>query len=57
MSMVKKMIEPPRYDISGYHLEFFLKIQHVHSQKMTHPQGMTDQGLTLTFFKDSICAW
>ena len=30
------MIDPP-YDRPGSHLEFFLKIQHVHGQKMTDP--------------------
>ena len=38
---------PPRYDRQGSHLEFSLKIQHVHGQKMIdHPPGMTDQDLT-----------
>ena len=36
----------PQYDRPGSHLEFFLKIQHVHGQKMTDPPGMTDQALT-----------
>ena len=49
------MIDPP-YDRPGSHLEFFLKIQHVHAQKMNDPPGMTDQDLTLIFFKDSTCA-
>ena len=39
------MTNPTRYDRQGSHLEFFLKIQHVHDQKMTNPQGMTDQDL------------
>ena len=40
------MIDPPRYDRPGSHLEFFLKIQLVHGQKMIDPPGMTDQDLT-----------
>ena len=28
------MIDPPKYDRPGSHLEFFFKIQHVHGQKM-----------------------
>ena len=36
---------PPRYKGPGSHLEFFLKIQHVHGQKMIYPPGMTDQDL------------
>ena len=31
------MIDPPRYDRPGSHLEFILKIQHVHGQKMIDP--------------------
>ena len=41
----------PSYDRPGSHLEFFLKIQHVHGQKLTNPPGMTDQDLTLIFLK------
>ena len=45
--MVKRWLTPPRYDRPGSHLELFLKIQHVHSQKMIEPPpGMTDQDLT-----------
>ena len=42
------MIDPlPPYDRPGSHLEFFLKIQHVHAQKMIDPlPSMTDQALT-----------
>ena len=40
------MIDPPKYDRPGSHLEFFLKIQHVYGQKMIDPPGMTDQCLT-----------
>ena len=35
----------------------FLKIQHVHGEKLNDPPGMTDQDLTLIFLKDSTCAW
>ena len=45
----------PEYDRPGSHLEFCLKIQHVHGQKMIDPQGMSDQDLTYNFFKDSTC--
>ena len=32
------MIDPsPQYERPGSHLEIFLKIQHVHGQKMTDP--------------------
>ena len=34
--MVKRWL-PPNYDRLGCHLEFFLKIQHVHVQKMIDP--------------------
>ena len=43
--MVKRWLTP-QYDRPGSHLEFFLKIQHVHGQKMIDPPGMTDQDLT-----------
>ena len=46
------MIDPPD-DRPGSHLEFFLKIQHVYGQKMIDPRRMTDQDLTMNFFKDS----
>ena len=39
---------PPWYDRPGSHLDFFLKIQHVHGQKMIDP-CMTDQYLTYNF--------
>ena len=39
------MIDPSRYDRPGSHLEFFLKIQHVHGLKMIDPPGMTDLDL------------
>ena len=35
--MVKRWLTPHGYDRQGYHLEFFLKIQHVHGQKMIDP--------------------
>ena len=35
--MVKRWL-PPQYDRLGSHLEFFLKIQHVHGQKLIDPQ-------------------
>ena len=38
------MIDPPD-DKPGSHLDFFLKIQHTHGQKMIDPP-MTDQDLT-----------
>ena len=34
--MVKRWLTP-QYDRPGSHLEFFLKIQHVHDQKMIDP--------------------
>ena len=34
--MVKRWLAP-QYDKPGSHLEFFLKIQHVHGQKMIDP--------------------
>ena len=36
----------PQYDWPGSHLVFFLKIQHVHGQKMIDLPGMTEQDLT-----------
>ena len=39
--MVKRWLKPPHYDRPGSHLEFFLKIQHVHGQKMTDPPNDT----------------
>ena len=44
------MIEAPQYDRPGYHLEFFLKIQHVHSQKMTDPPRYDRPGSHLECF-------
>ena len=41
---------PPRYDRPGSHLEFFLKIQHVHGQKMIDPPRYARQGSHLEFF-------
>ena len=45
--MVKRSLTP-QYDRPGSHLEFFLKIQHVHGQKMIVPPAphMADQDLT-----------
>ena len=51
------MIDPPRYDSPGSLLQFFLKIQHAHGQKMIDPPGMTVQDLSYNFFKDSTCTW
>ena len=51
------MIDPPKYDRPGYHLEFFLKIQHVHCQKMIDPSRYDRPGSHLEFFKDATCAW
>ena len=34
--MVKRWLNP-QYDRPGSHLDFFLKIQHVHGQKMIDP--------------------
>ena len=42
---VPRMIDP-QYDRPGCHLEFFLKIQHVHGQKMINPLSMTGQDVT-----------
>ena len=33
------MIDPPRYNRPGSHLDFFLNIQHVHGQKMIDRGG------------------
>ena len=43
--MVKRWLTPSRYDRPESHLEFFLKIQHVHGQKMIDPP-IWDQDLT-----------
>ena len=43
--MVRKMIDPPGMTDQALISDFFLKIQHVHGQKMT-PPGMTGQALT-----------
>ena len=61
------MIDPPKCERPGSDLEMFLKmiflnIQHVHGQMMIDLPSMTDQDLTLNFFKDdffkdSTCAW
>ena len=42
--MVKRWLTP-KYDRPGSHLEFYLKIQHVHGQKMIDPPNMTGQDL------------
>ena len=56
--MVKRWLTPQDYDRPGSHLDFFLKIHHVHGQKMIYPPRiMTHQDLTKNFFKDSTCAW
>ena len=44
------MIEPPGYDRLRSHLEFFLKIQHVHGQKMIDPPRYARPGSHLEFF-------
>ena len=49
------MIDPP-YDRPGSHLDFFLKIQHVHGQKMIDPQ-YDRPGSHLDFLKNSTCLW
>ena len=41
----------------GSHLEFFLKIQHMHGKKMIDPLRCAWPGSDLGFFKDSTCAW
>ena len=46
----------PQYDLPGSHLEFFLKIQHVHGQKMIDPP-YDRPGSHLDFLKDSTCLW
>ena len=43
--MVKRWLTP-QYDRPGSHLEFFLKMQHVHGPKMIDPPSMTGQDLT-----------
>ena len=53
--MVKRWLTP-QYDRPGSHLEFFLKIQHVHGQKMIDPP-VWQTNLIEFFFKDSTCAW
>ena len=47
--MVKRWLTP-QYDRPGSHLEFFLKIQCAHGQKMIEPP-FTDQDLTWIFLK------
>ena len=42
--MVTRWLTP--HHKPGSHLEFFLKIQRVHGQKMIDPPGITDQDLT-----------
>ena len=44
------MIDPPWYDRLGSHLEFFLKIQHVHGQKIIDPPRDDRPGFHLEFF-------
>ena len=46
--MVKRWLTP-QYDRPGSHLECFLKIQHVHAQKMIDPQ-YDRPGYHLEFF-------
>ena len=43
--MVKRWLTPQDYDRPGSHLDFFLKIHHVHGEKMIDPPGKTDQAL------------
>ena len=50
MCMVKVWLTSPNFDRPGYHLEFILKIQHVHGQKMIEPLRMRDHDLTYIFF-------
>ena len=47
--MVKRWL-PPRYDGPGSHLVFFLKIQHVHGQKMINPLQYDRPGSHLGIF-------
>ena len=49
--MVKRWLTPPRYDRLGSCLEFFLKIQHVHGQKMIDPQVWQTRILPRIFLK------
>ena len=44
------MIDPPWYNRPGSHLEIFLKIQHVHGQKMIDPPTYDRPGSQLEFF-------
>ena len=43
--MVKRWLTP-QYDRTRSHLEFFLKIQYAHGQKMIDAPSMIDQDLT-----------
>ena len=44
------MIDPPaQYNRPGFHLEFFLKIQHAHGQKMIYPPQYDRPGSHLEF--------
>ena len=55
--MVKRWLTP-QYDWPGFHLDFFLKIQHVHGQKMIDPPGLWQTRISpRIFFKDSSCPW
>ena len=47
MHMVKRWLTPPQYDRPGSHLEFFLKIQHAHGQKIIDPPAHGQRWLTV----------
>ena len=48
--MVKRWSTPSRYDRPESHLEFFLKIPHVHGQKMIDTPQYHRPGSHLEFF-------
>ena len=55
--MVKRWLTPQDYDRPGSHLEFFLKIHHVHGQRWLTPQVRQTRLSPRFFFKDSSCPW
>ena len=56
MCMVKRWLTPQVWQ-TRISPRIFLKVQHVHGQKMIDPPGMTDLDLSYNFFKDSTYAW
>ena len=54
--MVKRWLTP--HDRPGSHLEFFLKIQHTHGQKMIDPPNRWQTRISSRiFFEDSTYTW